>query len=423
MILNSTFITEIKIDKLRHLENINIELDRDEPKHLLLTGKNGVGKTTILNAMRDWMRFIQNPNIDLKSLKWSIERSEMLKENILNTHDEIEILKMKKDLNDRLKSIDSKSHRGLNINFSREVDDIKALYEAGKFVLAYYDSKRAVDIDVPKGSEKVELKRMYSFDDKPGRVFLKYLVDLKTQQSFARNEGEEAIAENIDAWFDRLLKALKIVLDDESMKLKFDYKNYNFSILQDGREPFGFDELSDGYSSIINIISDLILRMDQNRASENRDYSFDVEGIVLIDEIETHLHIDLQKKILPFLTEFFPKIQFIVTTHSPFILNSIENSVIYDLENGIRMEDFSNYSYDGIVEGYFEVGQYRDELKLKIQEYKALAFESDLSSDQRARRAELRIEFKNLSGDLAGKLKAEFDEIERKRKSLNDSSK
>lgn len=330
--MNSTFITEIKIDKLRHLENVNIELDRDEPKHLLLTGKNGVGKTTILNAMRDWMRFIQNPNTDLKSLKWSIEQSKILKENILNNHDEIEILKMKKDLNDRLKSIDFQSHRGLNINFSREVDDIKALYEAGKFVLAYYDSKRAVHIDVPKGSEKVELKRMYSFDDKPGRVFLKYLVDLKTQQSFARNEGEEAIAENIDAWFDRLLKALRIVLDDESMKLKFDYKNYNFSILQDGREPFGFDELSDGYSSIINIISDLILRMDQNRASENRDYSFDVEGIVLIDEIETHLHIDLQKKILPFLTEFFPKIQFIVTTHSPFILNSIENSVIYDLE-------------------------------------------------------------------------------------------
>lgn len=53
MILNSTFITEIKIDKLRHLENVNIELDRDEPKHLLLTGKNGVGKTTILNSIEN----------------------------------------------------------------------------------------------------------------------------------------------------------------------------------------------------------------------------------------------------------------------------------------------------------------------------------------------------------------------------------
>ena len=48
---------------------------------------------------------------------------------------------------------------------------------------------------------------------------------------------------------------------------------------------------------------------------------YDLQGIVLIDEIETHLHVELQKKILPFLTNFFPNIQFVITTHSPFILN------------------------------------------------------------------------------------------------------
>lgn len=52
----------------------------------------------------------------------------------------------------------------------------------------------------------------------------------------------------------------------------------------------------------------------------------------MIDELETHLHVSLQKKILPFLTEFFPNLQFIVTTLSPFILNSIEDVVVYDLE-------------------------------------------------------------------------------------------
>lgn len=41
--------------------------------------------------------------------------------------------------------------------------------------------------------------------------------------------------------------------------------------------------------------------------------------LFLVDEIETHLHVDLQKKVLPFLISFFPKIQFIVTTHSPFV--------------------------------------------------------------------------------------------------------
>lgn len=74
------------------------------------------------------------------------------------------------------------------------------------------------------------------------------------------------------------------------------------------------------------IISDLILRMDKNWLLKNHLSQYDIEGIVLIDELETHLHIELQKKILPFLTGFFPKIQFISSTHSPYILNSISNA-------------------------------------------------------------------------------------------------
>ena len=75
----------------------------------------------------------------------------------------------------------------------------------------------------------------------------------------------------------------------------------------------------------------------------------------MIDEIEAHLHLELQKKIMPILTGIFPNIQFIVTTHSPFILNSIENTVIYDLANHMLVntpEGLSNIPYDGIVEGY-----------------------------------------------------------------------
>ena len=72
----------------------------------------------------------------------------------------------------------------------------------------------------------------------------------------------------------------------------------------------------------------LILRMEKNREG----LAYNKEGIVLIDEIETHLHIGLQKKILPFLIGFFPNIQFIVTTHSHFVINSIENAIIYDLK-------------------------------------------------------------------------------------------
>ena len=66
---------------------------------------------------------------------------------------------------------------------------------------------------------------------------------------------------------------------------------------------------------------------------------FDMEGVVLVDEIETHLHLELQKKILPILTTLFPNIQFIITTHAPFILSSLDNTVIYDLQSRTLVEN------------------------------------------------------------------------------------
>lgn len=50
----------------------------------------------------------------------------------------------------------------------------------------------------------------------------------------------------------------------------------------------------------------------------------------------------LQKQILPFLTSFFPNLQFIVTSHSPFVLNSLEDSVVFDLESHERWESGAN---------------------------------------------------------------------------------
>ena len=167
----------------------------------------------------------------------------------------------------------------------------------------------------------------------------------------------------IQQWFDRFESALRILLDEKSVRLEYDYKHYNFKICQNGREPFGFNELSDGYSSIIYMVSDLILRMDKNWLLRDELSQYNCQGIVLIDELETHLHIELQKKILPFLTEFFPKIQFIVTTHSPYILNSISNARAYDLERHVALDNLSAFSSDDLAEGYFEADEYSDELK------------------------------------------------------------
>lgn len=158
------------------------------------------------------------------------------------------------------------------------------------------------------------------------------------------------------------------------------------------------------------------MRMEQNWLRKGCLSVYDTEGIVLIDELETHLHISLQKKILPFLTEFFPNIQFIVATHSPYILNSIDNCVIYDLENHIRMEDMSGYSAEGIVEGYFGQESYSERLLERVRRYKELVEIKNPSDDERAERAKILVEMKQVSGDLAREAREAFEEIEDRRK-------
>lgn len=301
------FIKTVTITKLRNMENIEIGLNENERQHLLLTGKNGSGKTTLLLAIKKYLTAINDGALARMIQQYS---------------------------------------DGLELDFN-DVSDLDEQYQKGNFITAYFPADRSIRIEKPRGVEDVKLDTFYRITDEPGTVLLKYMVHLKTQQAYARNEGDVENADRIQRWFERFEEALRVLLDDESILLEYSYKEYDFKIAQAGREAFAFDELSDGYSSVIRIVSDLILRMDHNWLIDNELSHYEVEGIVLIDELETHLHIELQKKILPFLTSFFPRIQFIVSTHSPYILNSISNAKVYDLEKKIELEDLSKYSAEG----------------------------------------------------------------------------
>jgi hypothetical protein len=98
----------------------------------------------------------------------------------------------------------------------------------------------------------------------------------------------------------------------------------------------------------------------------------DLTGIVIIDEVDAHLHVSLQKKILAFLINSFPKVQFIVTTHSPFVVTSIDNAVIYDLSTCQQIEDLSMYSYEAVLEGLFGVLPISTLLQNQIEELSEL---------------------------------------------------
>lgn len=407
------FISEIDIEKLYHLSDIKIKLDSNKRQHLLLTGKNGSGKTSLLLEIEKFLRAINDEKLSQVFDQYPTWINEA-KKKVLSASSDSEKYAADKDLKQCLGFI-TKYSDGVQINLN-QYEGLEMMYHNGKFITAYFPSERKAQFMRPNGVENITLENTYGIDESAGDILLKYMVHLKTQQAYARNEGDQTTANQIQKWFDRFDSALQILLDEESIHIEYDYKKYDFKIRQNGREPFSFNELSDGYSSVIYIVSDLILRMDKNWLLEDKISEYDYQGIVLIDELETHLHIELQKKIFPFLTKFFPKIQFIVTTHSPYILNSISNAKAYDLERQVELDNLSGFSSDDLAEGYFEADAYSDELKNSLNRYEELCLRNDLTEDERAERAEIRIKFKNISTELSGVAKERFEDIERRRK-------
>ena len=407
------FISEIDIEKLYHLSDIKIKLDSNKRQHLLLTGKNGSGKTSLLLEIEKFLRAINDEKLSQVFDQYPTWINEA-KKKVLSASSDSEKYAADKDLKQCLGFL-KKYSDGVQINLN-QYEGLEMMYHNGKFITAYFPSERKAQFMRPNGVENITLENTYGIDESAGDILLKYMVHLKTQQAYARNEGDQTTANQIQKWFDRFDSALQILLDEESIHIEYDYKKYDFKIRQNGREPFSFNELSDGYSSVIYIVSDLILRMDKNWLLEDKISEYDYQGIVLIDELETHLHIELQKKIFPFLTKFFPKIQFIVTTHSPYILNSISNAKAYDLERQVELDNLSGFSSDDLAEGYFEADAYSDELKNSLNRYEELCFRKDLTEDERAERAEIRIRFKNISSELSGAAKERFEDIDRRRK-------
>ena len=370
------FITKIHVDQVRHLENIDIELSQDKRKHLILTGKNGSGKTSLLTAIKANLyaihEDIQQGNVALRAaFDAELKRKDALEE------DRPQSAEATSSLREQSKFVSD----GVELCFSAE-DDLGMLYSEEKFITAFFPADRLIKISTPHGVVDVRPRTTYSVADRPITDFAKYLVHLKTQQMYAQSEGDISIARNIDAWFLQLEQAIRELLDDDSISLKYEYKNYNFVIHQKGRNPCGFNQLSDGFSAAIYILADLLMRMDQSWLLNNTVLDKSLEGVVLIDEVDAHLHLELQKRILPFLTKMFPGLQFIVTTHSPFVVNSLEDAVIYDLDNKTLVTGgLSRVSYEGIVEGYFRADALSVTLRNKFERYKCLVRKSPLSDD------------------------------------------
>lgn len=103
-----------------------------------------------------------------------------------------------------------------------------------------------------------------------------------------------------------------------------------FLIEKDGKE-LPFDKLSTGERGLIALVADIVRRI--SIANQRSVDLFESKGVVLIDEIEQHLHPKWQRDIIKNLRDTFPNIQFILTTHSPQVISTLHRENVFILDN------------------------------------------------------------------------------------------
>lgn len=397
------FINNIHINKLFHLSDFDIPVADEKFPHLIITGKNGSGKTILLNAVSDFLNKIKD---DKAMLFLGYYKSLETYNKILKETTDEQVRRQTQQ------NVDFFSREIENIYGKVELrselwDSIIDKYAKGEFIIAFYQADRKVKMSEPKNPMKPVINKKGNVRETATSQFLNFLSDLKIQEALARNEKQDEDADEINAWFRDFEELLRHIYQDDELRLEFNYRDYSFRICTEGKK-FKFTEVSDGFAAVLDIVADLILKM-QGEGTLIRSYQ--KEGIVLIDEIETHLHLALQKVIMPLLTKVFPNIQFVITTHSPFVLSSMPDAVAYDLEHREVLENLTEYSYESLAEGYFGVRTQSSYAEMQLDNFRRLLAKEELSDAEKVEIKQLKCEFEKITETLSPLIVGEFRQI------------
>jgi predicted ATP-binding protein involved in virulence len=181
-----------------------------------------------------------------------------------------------------------------------------------------------------------------------------------------------------------------------------DWKDVKYDVLldeliatsKDGRT-LPFRMLSDGVRNMIGMIADIAYRCITLNPLLSTEAARLTPGIVLIDEIDLHLHPNWQRRVVDDLKRTFPKIQFFATTHSPFIIQSLHPNELIDLDN--RDGEYYNKSIEDITEDVMGVDlpQQSERWKSMMQaaeEYYQVLEKADNASEEDVDRLKRRLD-------------------------------
>ena len=420
-------LKKLTVDNFRGFGHLEVPFDKDI---IVFIAENGGGKTTILDAIAECLKifmwqllkrdFTNPPKLtrkDVKNLSEQPLNAQLDINWIEHAEEDNETSNTKKDI--KTNKVDLSLI--LSVNKSKKENEFRII-EGGTEYDANIDSQfyfledfknhyRAKTDSVPVlvyyGCNSVNTIADTTQDVKEDDLYHIYHGALEpTRFSF----------QSFFQWFDTQFKishipekkpnkSLEIVCDAIEQMFNDDMQNKNYQNLRmnyqlsgndmvidkknsvGGYDPLDVTQMSAGEKMIFAMVADIAKRLilaNPFRDDELDDKNkigplFQGKGIVLIDEIDLHLHPKWQRRVLVKLREIFPNVKFIVTTHSPFVVQSVLRKDCIELSNGqlIYSESSEISSYEAIVIDYFLKGDHNFDINTTqlLKEFRKLCFE------------------------------------------------
>lgn len=201
--------------------------------------------------------------------------------------------------------------------------------QANQPLMLYYAPLRSVSgrvLSLPKG-EPLGVARAFAsaLDEREASLqeFMHWYRWLAQDDNRATERQREALLKALEDAVNGLIPEFTELKLEEEPRLRF--------MVNKAGQWLSLGQLSDGERGLLGLVFDLARRLALANP-DRRDPLSQGEGIVLIDEVELHLHPSWQRRVLDRLTETFPACQFVVTSHSPQVIGEVENDSVRFLE-------------------------------------------------------------------------------------------
>ncbi len=323
-------IKKLKVTHFRLIDKLNITFNKDIN---VIIADNGAGKTTILDAIAIGFGAMLTKFPNIKGMTFKKSDLRINSENKLEPFMRIEIESTENVLWDRTYKRDSTKKTSVLIPKARGLKELNNFIDTiidnenedipyAMPLIIYYGTNRAVfDSPVRKGNFKKSFNRFEALNGvlNSHANFHRFFQWFYTMENWERQKQQERKD------FSYKLNELTAVREAiESMLPKFKNPRIEINPLrfvgdweqEDGTiKKFQIEQLSDGYRTVLAMIMDISSRMSE----ANPQLGNHSQTIIMIDELDLHLHPKWQQTILSDLTRTFPNAQFIVTTHTNFI--------------------------------------------------------------------------------------------------------